>query len=175
VWVYVALQLGLDRLGRGQVTLRAYGGDRSLGLRPVGTVAFTGFWMLVGSAGPLVLTALDDIPGAVVGTAVLVAGVGLFFLSLRHLNRQMAAAKRRELDRVRDLYRQAYQPIADEPTLPVLERQAGLLSAAEALEKRAERIQEWPFDEAILARVVTIATSVTAVITAGLITKPVGL
>jgi hypothetical protein len=175
VWVYVTLQIGLNRLGRGQLTLQAYGGDRSLGLRPVGTVAFTGFWMLVGSAGPLVLTAFSDVPGVVVGTGVLVAGVGLFFLSLRHLNRRMVAAKQRELDRVLDLYRQAYQPIGDEPTLEALQRQAGLLSAAEALEKRAERIQEWPFDEAIFARVVTISSSVAAVIIARLIMDPVGL
>jgi hypothetical protein len=43
------------------------------------------------------------------------------------------------------------------------------------LEKRAERIQEWPFDEATFARVVTIASSVAAVIIARLILDPVGL
>jgi len=175
VWVYATLQLGLDRLGRGRLTLQAYRGDRSLGLRPVGSLAFTGFWMLVGSAGPMVLTSFSDVPGVVVGIGVLVAGVGLFFLSLRHLNRRMVAAKQRELDRALDLYRQAYRPIGDDPTLEMLQRQAALLSAAEALEKRAERIQEWPFDEAIFARVVTIATSVAAVIIASLILNPIGL
>jgi hypothetical protein len=49
------------------------------------------------------------------------------------------------------------------------------LNAAEALEKRAERIQEWPFDEATFTRVVTIASSVAAVIIARLILDPVGL
>jgi hypothetical protein len=57
----------------------------------------------------------------------------------------------------------------------VLQQQAGLLSAAEALEKRAERIQEWPFDEAIFAKVVTIASSVAVVIISSLILSPVGL
>ena len=53
--------------------------------------------------------------------------------------------------------------------------QAGLLSAAEAPEKRAERIQTWPFDEAIFAQVVTIASSVAVVIISSLILNPVGL
>jgi hypothetical protein len=70
---------------------------------------------------------------------------------------------------------QAYQQVRDSPTLEGLQQQVGLLSAAEALEKRAERIQEWPFDEATFARVVTIASSVAAVIIARLILDPVGL
>jgi hypothetical protein len=175
IWVYLTLQVGLNRLGRGQLTLQGYRGDRSLGLRPVGRLAFTGFWMLLGSVGPLVLTNVSDLPGVVVGIGVLVAGVGLFFLSLRRLNRQMMAVKQRELEQARDLYRHAYEPVRDEPTLEVLQRQAGLLGAAEAMEKRAERIQEWPFDEATFARVVTIASSVAAVIISSLILDPVGL
>lgn len=175
VWVYVILQIGLNRLGRGHLTLQAYRGDRSLGLRPVGSIAFTGFWMLIGSVGPLVLTNLSDLPGVIVGVGVLVAGVGLFFLSLRRLNRQMVAIKQRALERALDLYRQAYQPVWAEPTLDMLERQAGLLKAAEDLERRAERIQEWPFDEATFARVVTIASTVAAAIIARIILDPVGL
>jgi hypothetical protein len=175
VWVYLTVQVGLNRLGRGHLTLEAYHGDRSLGLRPVGRLAFTSFWMLFGSVGPLVLTGISDVPGVIVGIGVLVAGVGLFFLSLRRLNRQMVAVKQRELERAIDLYRQAYQPVRDEPTLEVLKRQTGLLSAAEALEKRAERIQEWPFDEATFARVVTIASGVAAVVIGRIILDPVGL
>jgi hypothetical protein len=131
--------------------------------------------MLLGSVGPLVLTNFSDLPGVIVGIGVLVAGVGLFFLSLRRLNRQMVAVKQRELERARDLYGLAFQPVLDEPTLEVLQRQAGLLSAAEALEMRAERIQEWPFDEATFARVVAIASSVVAAIITSLILNPVGL
>jgi hypothetical protein len=151
VWVYLTLHVGLNRLGRGHLTLEEYHGDRSLGLRPVGRLAFTGFWMLFGTVGPLVITGISDVPGAVVGIGVLVAGVGLFFLSLRRLNRQMMAVKQRALERAVDLYRQAYQPV------------------------RAERIQEWPFDEATFARVVTIASSVAAVVIARIILDPVGL
>jgi hypothetical protein len=175
VWVYLTLQLGFARLGRGHLTLLGYRGDRSLGLRPVGRLAFTGFWMLLGSVGPLVLTNASDAPGVILGAAVLVVGVGLFFLSLRRLNRQMTVVKQRELDLARDLYMQAYETVRDQPTLQVLQGQVGLLNAAEALEKRAERIQEWPFDEATFARVVTIASSAVAAIVARLLLGSVGL
>jgi hypothetical protein len=40
---------------------------------------------------------------------------------------------------------------------------------------RADRIQEWPFDEATFARVVAIASSVVATIITSLILNPVGL
>lgn len=175
IWVYLTLQRGFDRLGRGHLTLLGYRGDRSLGLRPVGRLAFTGFWMLIGSVGPLVLTNASDPSGVILGVAVLAVGVGLFFLSLRRLNRRMVAVKQRELTLARDLYMQAYQTVRDQPTLEVLQGQIGLLNAAEALEKRAERIQEWPFDDATFARVVTIASSAAATIIARFLLDPIGL
>jgi len=175
IWIYLTVQVGLGRLGRGQLTLQAYQGDRSLGLLPVGRLAFTAFWMLLGVVGPLVLTNASDVPGAIVGIVVLVAGVGLFFWSLRRLHRQMIAVRERELDLARGLYMQTYKQVRDQPTLEVLERQAGLLKAAEELERRAERILVWPFDEATFARFVAIASSVTAGIIARLLLEPVGL
>jgi hypothetical protein len=57
----------------------------------------------------------------------------------------------------------------------VLERQRGLLGAADALEKRARDIHEWPIDEGILARVLTITKSVIAITVGRLILDPLGL
>ncbi len=174
-WAYLILQVGLDRLGRGHLTLKAYSGDRSLGLKPVGRLAFTGFWMIFGVVGPLLLTGFSDTPGMIVAVMVLLAAVMLFFLSLRRLNRRMVAIKRSELDRALDLYREAYERVREGPLVEVLEQHASALSAAEAMEKRAERIQEWPFDEAVFARVVTIASTVAAAIIARAILAQVGL
>jgi hypothetical protein len=74
--------------------------------------------------------------------------------------------KQRELALARDLSMGAYQTVREQRTLEVLQGQVGLLNAAEALEKQAERIQEWPFAEATFARVVTIASSAVATIIA---------
>jgi len=75
----------------------------------------------------------------------------------------------------RDLYAQAYAPVRARPTLETLEQQRNLLSAADALEKRAKAIHDWPIDEGTFARVITIATSVVAILIGRLILGPLGL
>ena len=175
LWTYASLQLGLDRLGREHLRPDAAHVDPTLGLQPLGAVAFMGLWMLLAWLVPLVLTGLPDIVGIAIGAAVLIGAIAAFFLSLVRLHRQMVAVKANELAVARGLYAEAYQPVRSAPSLQTLERQHGLLSAAEALEKRALGIHEWPIDEGTLARVITIATSVVAVIIARLILDPIGL
>lgn len=46
LWTYASLQLGLDRLGRERLLPEAVRVDPTLGLQPLGAVAFTGLWML---------------------------------------------------------------------------------------------------------------------------------
>jgi hypothetical protein len=55
------------------------------------------------------------------------------------------------------------------------EQQQGLLGAADALEKRARAIHDWPIDEGTFARVLTITTSVIGITIARLILDPFGL
>jgi hypothetical protein len=87
----------------------------------------------------------------------------------------MVEVKTGEVAIARDLYAKAYEPVRTKPTLEALESQRSLLAAADALEKRARAIHEWPIDEGILAGVITIATSVIAVTVARLILDPLGL
>ncbi|WP_157155250.1 MULTISPECIES: hypothetical protein [unclassified Diaminobutyricimonas] len=171
-WAYLVLQVGLGRLGDIPLT---YDGDRSLGLQPIGGIAFTGFLMLAGILGPLLLTGVTDLSAVLVSSAVLLAGVITFFLSLHKLHRRMVAVKRRELARVLALYRDAYERVQGPLTPEELQHNVGLLTAAETLEKRAERIYQWPFEEGMLARVVTIASGVIGVIIARLLLAPAGL
>lgn len=175
LWTYVVLHLGLDRLGREQLVPDAVNVDPGLGLRPLGGVAFMGLWMLLVWLAPLVLTGLPDVVGVVIGLLVLAGALGVFFLSLFRLHRQMVEVKARELEIARRLYGEAYQPVRRAPTLEALDNQRGLLGAADALEKRAQSIHEWPIDEGTLARVLTIATSVVAITVARLILDPLGL
>ena len=83
--------------------------------------------------------------------------------------------KASELETARELYAQAYEPVRTAPTLATLDRQRSLLAAADALEKRAHAIHEWPIDEGTVARVITITTSVIAISIARLILDPLGL
>jgi hypothetical protein len=175
LWVYGSLQLGLDRLGQEHVRADAAMGDPGLGLRPLGGVAFMGLWMLLAWLVPIVLTGLPDVIGVVIGVLILAAGLAAFFLSLVRLHRQMVDVKARELAIARRLFVQAYEPVRDQPTVETLERQQRALAAADALERRAHAIHDWPIDEGTFARVLTIATSVVGITIARLILDPFGL
>ena len=175
IWTYASLQLGLDRLGRQHLVPDAAPVDPGLGLRPLGAVSFMGLWMLLAWLVPVVLTALTDVIAVTLGAVVIAVGLATFFLSLQRLHRQMVEVKNRELEIARDLYAQAYAPVRKAPTLEALEQQRSLLGAADALEKRAHDLHEWPIDEGTFARVVTITTSVVAMTIARLILDPFGL
>lgn len=175
LWTYASLYLGLDRLGRERLPSEAGRVDPSLGLRPLGGLAFMGLWMLLAWLVPVLLTNLPDVVGVVIGIVLLVSALATFFLSLFRLHRQMVDVKAREIAIARELYAQAYEPVQTAQTLEALEQQHRLLGAADALEKRAHAIHEWPIDEGTFARVITIATSVVAITVARLILDPLGL
>jgi hypothetical protein len=174
-WTYASLLLGLNRLGRERLVPESVRIDPGLGLQPLGRIASTGLWMLLIWLVPVLLTALPDLAGLVVGLLVLSAALATFFLSLEGLHLQMVEVKAGELATARELYSQAYEPVRVAPTLDTLEHQRNLLSATEALEKRANAIHEWPIDEGTLARVITITTSVIAMTIGRMILDPFGL
>jgi hypothetical protein len=87
----------------------------------------------------------------------------------------MVEVKLSALGVARDLYAEAYAPVHATPTLEALERQRNLLAAADALEKRAASIHEWPFAERTPTLVIAIVTSVIAMTIGRLILDPLGL
>jgi hypothetical protein len=134
-----------------------------------------GLWLLLLWLVPILLTGLPDVVGVVIAVALLGAGLAAFFLSLLSLHRQMVEVKTHELELARRLYAEAYEPVRLDPTLDSLERQQSLLAAADALEKRARAIHDWPIEERTWAWVIGIATSVVAIACARLVLSPLGL
>jgi hypothetical protein len=176
LWTYASLQLGLDRLGRERlVPDSARIVDPGLGLRPLGRIAFMALWMLLAWLVPVLLTGLPDVVGVSLGLLLVAAGLGTFVLSMWRLHRQMVELKANELGIARELYAAAYEPVRSAQTLDALDEQRSLLGAADALEKRARAIHEWPIDEGTWARVLTIVTSVIALTIGRLILDPLGL
>jgi hypothetical protein len=177
VWVYLCLMVGLSRLGSHPLALEQYSGDRSLGLRPVGRLAFAGFWAFVANFAPLWLLAFGGWSwlDLLVASAFLLVGTFAIFGSLLRLHGQMAAAKRQQVARARQLYAEAFEPLRTQATLAVLGRQAPLLTAAEALEKRVEGIHTWPFSDALLVRAVVIASSVLVAVVTRFVQRSLGL
>jgi hypothetical protein len=150
VWTYLALLIGLDRLGRGRLSLDTFPQDTSLGLAPVGSLAFTGFALLLAGALPIAVSNADDLSTVVVLLVVLGVSVALLFLSMWRLHRQMADAKARYVAQVRAAYADAYEPYREDESLATLEAQATALGAAQALDERARQIQEWPLDQRLV-------------------------
>jgi hypothetical protein len=174
LWTYASLQLGLTRLGRAHLRREAALVDPGLGLRPLGSLAFMGLWLLLAWLVPLLVTGLPDIVGLVLGLLVLAGGLGAFVFSLYGLHRQMVGVKEGELELARQLFAEAYEPVREKRTLEALERQHTLLGAADALEKRARAIHDWPRAEGTWAWVIGITTSVVAIACARLILRPLG-
>ncbi|MFL5777456.1 MAG: hypothetical protein ACJ761_00805 [Chloroflexota bacterium] len=165
VWTFVIVLVGLDRLGRARLELDPFPQDRSLGLGPVGALAYTGFVILFAFAIPILLTNTTDLsdPALIVDLVVVIASVPLFFLSMWRLHRQMSEAKATYVARTRALYAAAYEPLRDDPGVETLQAQAPALSAAQALAERADKILEWPISERL--------TAVLGVIVVGVITS----
>jgi hypothetical protein len=174
-WTYLMLMFGLNRLGTRHLALDAYGGDKSLGLLPVGKLAFTGFWVFTANLAPILLVSLSSFVSLAVGLLVFIAGAVAFFGSLWRVHQQMGRARQHQLLWAQTLYEQAYEPLMTTQSLEVLEQRSGLLGAAEALERRAQAIQTWPFSDALLTRIVVIGLSVVTAIIARLVMKPLGL
>jgi hypothetical protein len=174
LWTYASLQLGLSRVGRFHLRRDAALVDPGLGLRPVGSVAFLGLWLLLAWLVPLVVTGLPDVVGLAIGLLVLAAGLAAFFFSLYGLHRQMVKVKEEELELARELYAEAYEPVREARSLEALNKQHSLLGAADALEKRARALHDWPIAEGTWAWVIGIATSVVAIACARLILHPLG-
>jgi hypothetical protein len=173
-WTYLSLLLGLDRLGRQRLSLDATPGDRTLGLRPVGALAFEGFWVFTLGFAPILITTATSTPTLILNLVFFLIGLGIFLLSLNRIHSQMAEAKQRHLELARKLYADAYAPIRLRPSLRALQAQTPLLNAADALEKRASGIQEWPFGEVLAPRLAIIITSVVATVIARFILATLG-
>ena len=173
-WTYASLLVGLNRLGRHRLRLDPTPGDRTLGLRPVGHLAFTGFWIFSIGFAPILIVTATSTPALVLNLVFFLIGLALFLLSLNRLHQQMVEAKQAHVELARQLYADAYTPLLRSARVRTLQAQASLLSAAESLEKRSTGIQEWPFDEVLPGRIAIIVSTVVATVIARIILDALG-
>ena len=94
----------------------------------------------------------------------------IFFACLHGLHRQLLAARRHYLDWAGQLYARAFEPIRS-GSLAALEEQAQALQAAEVIQRRAETIQQWPFQQRRLAQIAGIVGTVVTFVLTGIITR----
>jgi hypothetical protein len=170
VWAYLALLLGLVRLGRRTLSLTAFPEDLSLGLGEVGRLAFTAFWIYGAGFAPVLLINLANPLRLLLTLGLFLLGVLVFFGCLQGLHRQLVAARRHYLEWAGQLYARAYEPVRS-GSLAALGEQAQLLQAAEVIQRRAEAIQQWPFQQRRLAQIAGIVGTVVTFVITGIITR----
>jgi hypothetical protein len=170
VWVYLALLVGLARLGRRTLSLTAFPEDLSLGLGAVGRLAFTAFWIYTAGFAPVLLINVANPLGLLLTLGLFLLGVGVFFGCLQGLHRQLVAARRHFLEWAGQLYARAWEPVRS-GSLAALGEQAQLLQAAEVIQRRAEAIQQWPFQQRRLAQIAGIVGTVVTFVVTGIITR----
>jgi hypothetical protein len=170
VWVYLALLLGLGRLGRRTLSLTAFPQDLSLGLGEVGRLAFTAFWIYAAGFLPVLVVNLANPLGLLLSLGLFLLGVGVFFGCLQGLHHQLLAARGHCLEWAGQLYARAYEPVRS-GSLAALGEQAQALQAAEVIQRRAEAIQRWPFQQRRLAQIAGIVGTVVTFVITGIITR----
>jgi hypothetical protein len=170
VWVYLALLLGLNRLGRRTLSLTAFPEDLSLGLGEVGRLAFTAFWIYGAGFAPVLVVNFANPLGLLLILGLFLLGVLVFFGCLQGLHHQLLAARRHYLEWAGQLYARAYEPLRS-GSLAALGEQAQLLQAAEVIQRRAEAIQRWPFQQRRLAQIAGIVGTVVTFVMTGIITR----
>jgi hypothetical protein len=170
VWVYLALLLGLNRLGRRTLSLTAFPQDLSLGLSEVGRLAFTAFWIYGAGFAPVLVVNVANPIGLLLILGLFLLGVLVFFGCLQGLHHQLLAARRHYLAWAGQLYARAYEPIRS-GSLADLGEQAHLLQAAEVIYRRAEAIQQWPFQQRRLAQIAGIVGTVVTFVMTGILTR----
>jgi hypothetical protein len=170
VWVYLALLLGLNRLGRRTLSLTAFPEDLSLGLGEVGRLAFTAFLIYTAGFVPVLVITVANPLRLLLSLGLFLLGVGVFFACLQGLHRQLLAARHHYLEWAGQLYARAYAPIRS-GSLAALGEQAQLLQAAEVIQRRAEAIQQWPFQQRRLAQIAGIVGTVVTFVLTGIITR----
>jgi hypothetical protein len=94
----------------------------------------------------------------------------VFFGCLHRLHRQLLAARRHYLEWAGQLYARAYEPVRS-GSLAALGEQAQPLQAAEVIQRRAEAIQQWPFQQRRLAQIAAIVGTVVTFVATGIITR----
>jgi hypothetical protein len=115
--------------------------------------------LLIASA-PILFAGADQPLTFGVSLSIVALSVLIFLLSMWRIHRQMANAKAGFVAIARRLYADAFWPIAQEPSIKVLEKQSSALSAAQSLDERAHNLLTWPVDEAAVKFIVVVITSV---------------
>jgi hypothetical protein len=157
---------GLYVLGKTSLKFKPFYEDEMLEAGPMGSLSLS---LTVVYFGGLFLAGLIFVSNPVILTILLalsVIGVISFFLPLTSTHRKMEDVNERELAQVRTNFGRLLQTSNKLPVTSDLSAMVELrdFQAHDYLERKAERIHNWPFDLQVLERLAAIILSVTAIL-----------
>jgi len=180
LWTYGSSMVAIYRAGKLPFQLKPFTEDRTLGLKPFGTVSMR----LVSVYGifPIIVTFLQlitinvEIPGGVtVGlgsfrasdliilSGLILVGVVLFLLPLVGIHRRLQDARRQELSWITRRYTNLVQRLKDRITRSdqfenanEKDALASEISIVRQIQSDIHRIQTWPFDLGVITRLATV-------------------
>jgi len=180
LWTYGSSMVAIYRAGKLPFQLKPFTEDRTLGLKPFGTVSMR----LVSVYGifPIIVTFLQlitinvEIPGGVtVGlgsfrasdliilSSLILVGVVLFLLPLVGIHRRLQDARRQELSWITRRCTNLVQRLKDRITRSdqfenanEKDALASEISIVRQIQSDIHRIQTWPFDLGVITRLATV-------------------
>jgi hypothetical protein len=175
VWTLIVVLMALDRVGRSALHLDPYSGDPNLGLKPLGSLAFSAYLLLVAGAAPVLLRFTTSAVALAINVPLFLLGTATFALALWRVHRKMHATRTAALEVARRRFAEAFAPLRVTDDAATLLAQAPRLSAAEALEKRIERIKTWPVTGGLVGQSLVITVSVVTGLVSRAVTNAIGL
>lgn len=183
LWEYAAASWGLHKLGESQLRLKSFLEDRFMGARPIGnlslslTLAYLG-GLLFFFADTLTFLPVTTTPALFSFYLILLAlGIIMFFLPLNSLHKRMQAEKsahQKEIGvKLSGLLQSNTTGSSDTPTIEKVQSRITelvRLKDLEIAERKLSSTPTWPFDIQLLARLITIVLSITAVLLSRIIT-----
>jgi hypothetical protein len=177
LWEYAVSSWGLHKLGQSPLKLKSFLEDRFMGAKSIGSLELS---LTLAYFGGVLVFFLDTAtflpvftnPGFEIFFLILPAlGVVLFFLPLNSVHKRMQmekAARQGELSRQLLTIKEASGHSGDGPasieSLGKEIRELVQLKEIEIAERKLASTPSWPFDIQLLAKVITIVLSVTAVL-----------
>ena len=175
LWAMVVVLRGLNTLGKARLTLLPFDVDRSLGLHPLGQLAFKVFLTALAIAAPAILVTSTTPIRLASNVLVLFAIVAVFFLSMYRLHQHLVSEKRKLRVWSGQMTAVAVAPLKRELTPECFQAHALGVLAADTIARQVGAVQEWPVDERVFRIVAAITTSVAAAVCARLLLTRIGL
>lgn len=167
LWVWAFAMYAIYRMGRLPLKLRPFTEDPMLGLRPFARASlrfvaiYEGLVAII--AFPQILSGAYGLPVSLFLVGLFVLGIVFFLLPLIPLRWKLQAAKSEQSRWIGSEYSKLMQSVH---TIDgdVDDKLVGRLMAIDKIQRDVRQIRTWPFEAGILARLIAVIVSITAII-----------